>query len=302
MKSKPAVSIIIPTALDERRAKSLETAVLSVRQNKSVDAVPVIVANGRARDSRAFANWKRDPRIRFYYIEEPNPAAAVRHGRQHVDTPYFGFLDDDDYYLPGALDVRVTEIERESDSKSGHDVVVTNGWLESRTGRKPCFERLEQFNGDPLTALPGTNWLASCAGLYRTATVGPDFFDGSVRYMEWTVTAYRLALNCRILFSDQRTFVINDTENSLSKSTDYKRGVVDAFRVILSLPLPSHIRAVVQHKYAFALHGLSSSALARGAINEAWNAHWRCLLQPGGLRFLGYSRHIAAASWRSLNR
>ena len=136
-------------------------------------------------------------------------------GRKAVQSPYFCFLDDDDEYLAGAIDRRV---EVMIDGRL--DVVASNGYRHSNGTDVPAFERLGEVQQDPLKALMTENWLASCGGLFRTESVGPEFFEDMHYPMEWTWLAFRLAVaQMRIGVIDEPTYRIFDSPVSASKSS-----------------------------------------------------------------------------------
>ena len=81
-----------------------------------------IVVNGERFDRDLFAALKRQRGVRVLYQTKPSIFLARRYAREEVRAPFFGFLDDDDQLLPGALATRVRALV--TDLKA--DVVVTN--------------------------------------------------------------------------------------------------------------------------------------------------------------------------------
>ena len=179
-------------------------------------------------------------------------------------------------------------------------MVVTNGWREDKQGLRRCYRDMTEFRQDPLRSLQTENWLASCGGTYRTAKVGVEYFDGQTRYLEWTTTAYRCALELNIHFLDKPTFRICETEGSLSKSDAYGRGVVRALTVIAALDLPQDVRATILRKRCDALHDLAERYRLAGAIGAAWIWHFRCLVQRSGPRYWRYTARLLLSSFGAL--
>lgn len=295
---KQAVAVIIPTALREARAASIEAAVASVLAQEGVDTRPILIVNGPGYSAELLARWRGDRRVRTYYLEEGNLPAAIRFGRMQVDVPYFCFLDDDDLYEPNTLRDRIAAFE--PNGRGTPDVVVTNGWRESAGGLRKCYVDMNAFALDPLRSLLVQNWLASCGGTFRTATVGPEHFDGVTKYLEWTTTAFRCSLHLKIRFVDIAAYRICESEQSLSKSEGYRRGVVDGLGTIAGLTLPADVHEAILRKRCDALHELSEYYRATGAFAEGWRMHIASIRERGGLRYLPYTARILVAGVMSL--
>src|SRR5690606_2159599 len=125
--------------------------------------------------------------------------------------PFFGFLDDDDEYLPGWADVRLQAMD------SGADVVVTNGFIREETDT-PLVDDTEPIRSDPLGSFMRRNWFASPASLFRAETIPPETFDFRIRYLEWTCLFFVLH-GKRIEFVNDLTIrKYADNADSVSKS------------------------------------------------------------------------------------
>ncbi len=292
--TRPAVAVIIPTALHPTRAASLEAAVTSVLTQDGVDARPILVVNGPGYSAELLKRWRDDSRVRTFYLEDGNLPAAIRFGRLQVDEPFFCFLDDDDLYEPHTLKLRVAAFE--AGPQGSPDVVVTNGWRDSGDGSSRCYADLQVFARDPLRSLPEQNWLASCGGTFRSATVGPEHFDGVTRYLEWTMTAFRCASHLNIQFVDIASYRIRESEESLSKSEGYRRGVVDGLGAIAALALPDDVHDAVLRKRCHALHELSEYYRSCGSFRGAWRVHLASVRERGGWRYLPYTARLLIAN------
>jgi glycosyltransferase involved in cell wall biosynthesis len=66
--------------------------------------------------------WRRD--VRFLYIEEGSATRARHAGRDILDTEFFGILDDDDAYLPGAVKTRLSPLLEDASINA----VITNAY------------------------------------------------------------------------------------------------------------------------------------------------------------------------------
>src|SRR6187549_269028 len=96
------ITIIIPTACEARRVSLLHRALDSVVAQEGVDVHPVVVVNGSRVDESLCASIVARPGVTVLRRDEGNVSAARRAGMRLVDGAYFGFLDDDDEFLPGA--------------------------------------------------------------------------------------------------------------------------------------------------------------------------------------------------------
>ena len=288
------VSVIIATSLEASRVDVMLRAVESILSQAGCSAVPIIVVNGDRYDIDALQYWKTRGDVRLFQLEEGDQTKARLFGRKQVDSEFFGALDDDDVYLPGGLRTRLAPMWAERSV----DVVVGNGLLE-RDGRESIhLTKLEMHRKSPLLGLASENWLpSSCAAIFRTATIGVEYFEQLDRWMEWTAVAFRLALNGRrIVFLDDLTFRITDPTNSLSKSVGYAMGVPETLRQLLNNPLPRDAKRIWGRKYGAALHGLAALHLSRGERRLAWKAHIQSLLCPGGQRYMLFSRKLLGGS------
>jgi glycosyltransferase involved in cell wall biosynthesis len=185
-----SVTTIIPTMATRERAPALRRAVESIRRS-STEAVEIIVVVNGARSDAELCEWLRSqPDVHFEYVAQPSAPNAVLRGRELVRTPFFSTLDDDDEYLDGALDIRLAAIESAPDV----DVVVTNGYLHCAGTDARYYDDLAQVPHDPLASLFASNWLHNCNTLFRSATIGREYFADFHPFVEWTWLAFRLAM------------------------------------------------------------------------------------------------------------
>lgn len=291
----PSISVIIPTTCERARWASLNGAIAGVLAQDGVAVEVIVVVNGNRYDPDCYDALKRKEGVTVLYRSIGSAPLAQTAGRAAVRTSFFAFLDDDDDYLPGALATRVAPLLADP----ALDFVVTNGYR----ARGGIDERAIGNGGaivaDPLGALCGQNWMASCAGLFRTSTVTADYFSDPAPYMEWTYLAFRLTIRLRMRWIDQPTYRINDSLVSLSKSEVYLRSELEILQRILSLPLPTPVRRAVRRKIGGASHAFAERARVQGRFAEALRFHLGSLAQPGGWRYLLYSRKLVPGLWRA---
>lgn len=287
------VSIVIPTLASAERRDLLLRAVRSARAS-SVDGVCVIVCvNGTRWDGGSIAALEKEPGVELHRLSEASLPKAIAAGRAEVRTPYFGFLDDDDELLPGAVDARLRVLR----SKQDCDLVAANGIRRTVAGDVAMLKGLDVVPGNPLRRLFEQNWLPSCGALFRTASVGREYFDDYHAYAEWTWLAFQLAMDAkRVAILDEPTFIVNDTAGSLSKSAAFRSAYLHLYRRMLARNPPGEIRRILHRRISDALHDMSCSALERRALAEAARLHLRSMLYPGGIQYLSYSRHILKAA------
>jgi glycosyltransferase involved in cell wall biosynthesis len=254
---------------------------------QDVDVEPIVVANGSQHDPALLAEIRGDSRLRVEFLEEGNLAAAQHYGRSLVSRPYFSFLDDDDEYLPGALRTRAEPLLTDPDI----DVVATNGvWSGSD---EPHIRETHGIDEDPMGTLLRSNWLASCGGLFRTATVSESIFGDDVQYFEWTMVGFRIAAaGLRVRFLDVSTYRLNETEHSLSRSDAYFEAEPGFLEDLLKYPLEPRYIDQIRRKRVSSLHTLAERSVRRGEMGRAWSYHLRSLRGRHGIRHVLYSRRL----------
>lgn len=289
----PKVTAIIPTLCSSERKYQLERAITSLHAASTGPLVIVIVVNGQRYDELLLRELKRRNDLVVEQIGTGSAPLAQLHGRRQVQTEYFCFLDDDDEYLPGAIDLRLAALEMNPRAS----VVVTNGFISEgdRTPEVLCYRDLKSVSEDPLKQLFNENWLSSCGALFRTEGVSERIFEDYADFIEWTWLAFRLACaGNEVLAIDQPTFRINRTSNSASASERYMRFHVTLYKRMLEMTDRNDIRRILSRRLAQAWHEISRHSLGKGDRSAAWDAHLRSISNPYGLKFLTYTRHLIA--------
>ena len=286
-------TVIVPTLADSSRADSLRRALDSL-WTSTTDPASLrihVVVNGQRHDP-AVLEWLKAQPVTLTQLQLGSAPLARLEGRRLVETDYFGYLDDDDEYLPGSLDERVLALESDRDS----DLLVCNGWELRQSRDQLLFHQLTQLRVDPLRALLRENWLASGGSLFRTATVGVTYFEDPMPYFEWTWLAWRLAIDGRrIRVSETPGFRIHDTPGSASKSSEYAAANIELFERMLADEPPSDVARIVSGRLQAQWAQRSASRLASGDVASA-RAAWRNVQRyPGAWRYTGLIlRHTAS--------
>jgi hypothetical protein len=288
VQQRPLVTIIIATTCRTARRTELLRAVESAVAQDSLSKV-VVVVNGVEVDEELYLTLATDTRIHVHRVTEGSLPSAIHVGRSLVETPFFGFLDDDDVLLPSALRRRLDAVV--DSAGTPFDVVVSNGQFRGRA----LFdaEHAARIEESPLDTLLAKNWLASCGGLFRTSSIAPALFEGIPKYSEWTVLAFRLVMaGKRLRVVPVLTYEVFETPVSESHNRAYWHRA-DACRMMAADPrLPRRARRKVRRLLSGSLHDECVTMLLSGNLRAAWRLHWESLRLPGGLRYLLFTRHL----------
>lgn len=289
----PQVTAIVPTLAERTRREGLLRAIDSLRSASSERLRILVVVNGSRFDPETVSLLRDSPDVEVVQVEIGSLPYAIEVGRGLVETPYFCFLDDDDEYLPGAIDLRLRALESEPEA----DLVVTNGQRCDGKRSSAALRPLDDVSRDPLSSLFEGNWLASCGGLFRSDRVTRGMFTEINAYTEWTWIAFRLAREGkRVAVLDVPTFRINETVGSASKSDAYRRAFLVLYRKMLDAGLPKELERSVKGRISDAWHDLAVVELNRGNRAEAWRYHLASLQSMYGLRYLMFTRRLVAPS------
>lgn len=284
-------TVIIPTLAEHSRSDAIKRCIHSIRGSSNARTLVIVVVNSDRFDD-AVCKWLRaQPDVVLEKIATPSAPAAVRHGRGLVETDFFSTIDDDDEYLPGSSDLKLSFLR----SKPEADFLVANGYRRAHNIEALLYSKseLSRVATDPLGSLLRSAWLNSCNALYRSASVPVSFFEDHHPYAEWTWIGYKLVLSRRIAVSlDKPCFRVNVTPGSLSQSDLYRISYIKLFERMLALSPPQEVQRLLQAKQSAAWHDLSELSLSRGRRLEAMTRHLRSLLLPGGMRYLTYTRHL----------
>jgi len=286
----PTVDVIIPTLAEKSRGDGLRRAIESVVSQDGVSATPLVIINGQRADPELQAELSAKQGIALHCQAEASLPLAIATGRRYVTSDFFSFLDDDDYYLPHALSKRSEPMIADP----AVDFVVANGQSRKSDGTLvSTYRDMRAFSDDPFLGLARTNWLASCGGTFRTSSVEDAIFSDVHKYHEWTLIAHRLLIaGKQPAFIDDKTFVISETPDSLSRSAAFVRAAPAAHRRVLALPLPPDVRSALQEKYSDAMHSVSELELRQGNRWRACRAHFESIKSLYGLR-----RHTLYSRW-----
>jgi len=298
LSDKEKISVIIPSLADGARAKLLDRAIESVLSQQEVNAVPIVVVNGNRSDPAVLASMNRRASVRCIDFSGHSLPEARLRGRELVDTPFFAYLDDDDELLPNSIATRLLPMLADEQI----DAVVSNGFRDSPSGREITDPNIIRFQSDPLDGLMEVCWLNANGGLFRTKSIGREFFVDLPPVVEWTHIAFKLSQSRNILFLNEPTFVQHVTPRSLYSSREFLVRHPYVLRDMLGWKMPRNIRNKLKQKYIAALHQTSELLCEMGDLRSAWRYHLKSLCHLRGQRYLGYTRHLLRRQLAELGR
>jgi hypothetical protein len=283
------VDVLIVTLCAAERAAAIRRVVATTLAQDGVRARLIIVVNGRRYD-QSLLDWLRhEPGVTVCYQETPSIFLARRCAREQVTAPYFGFLDDDDYLLDGALRVRVDALEADPSA----DAVVTNGYLTEGPSEQLTLPDIDGIRGDPVQSLLRENWLATASALFRTAAIPPSYFDVTLRSIDMTYVGFRLALEKKIAFVATPTFRKSYSADSISLTDDWALSSLATLEKMSRLSMPPDVRRSLRRKCTLTAHEISDIHRRHGELGLAWRFHLRSLIEPWGLwNYALYTRRL----------
>lgn len=286
------ITTIIRTLCEASRRTQILRAIASI-QAASIDPVRiVVVVNGDRFDSDLVELLQGRPDVDVVQITEGSVTKAQLAGRRAVTSDYFSFLDDDDEYLPGALDLRLALLEATPDAA----LSVTNGYRFLDNTDRVLYSRMDKVSERPLFEIFQQIWLNSCNHLFRSSDLPIGYFEDAPPYMEWTWLAFRLAMTGKkVAASTEVTFRYNDTPGSLSKTAKYHASRVTVYNHMLAMQPPPDIADIIRRRRSSAWHDIASAELEAGATSKAIAAHVNSMTSHwSGIKFATYSRYIVA--------
>lgn len=291
-KAVPRISVIIPTLCEAARSGAIHRAITSIRNSSREPVLILVVVNGDRFDPTLLDTLRASPGVAVLQLAVASVTEAQLAGRRAVKTEYFSFLDDDDEYLPGALDHRLELLGGEQ----GYDLAVTEGYWTAEGVDSPLYGDLSDVPSDPLAAVLKRGWLNSANCLFKSSSVPADYFLDLEVHGEWTWLAFRLAMDRKkVVASNRPTFRYHDTPQSLSKSINHSKGYIRLFEHMLRKDPTEPYRSMIRKRLAQAHHDHSELLLGEGQRRHATKHHLRSLAYPGGWKYLPYTRHLIHA-------
>ncbi|MBV9270425.1 MAG: glycosyltransferase [Candidatus Eremiobacteraeota bacterium] len=283
----PRVTAILRSRGDRIRAGVFRRALRSILGQSGVSVTCIVIFNGDSYDPELLDWVQAQPNTRMVVLDSPDKAAATLMGRSMVNTDFFCFLDDDDEFLPGALCFAAGYLMEHPRI----DCVATNGYFVEGDNVRILLEDAWRFAQDGYipSLLRSRNWLASCGGMFRSATVGKKYFADLTRHREWTLIAFRIASDLNVEFVNRPTCRVYSIANSQSKRTTYVDAGVETLDAMLRWNRDSRNVPTLRKRQADAYRRAASYYRMQGDFGRAWRMLWNALGLPGGWRHLPYA-------------
>jgi glycosyltransferase involved in cell wall biosynthesis len=272
---KVRISVVIATTAEKKRAESIDRAINSVIAQQGCNFNLIVVINGEIFDDDVRKSIEDNKLVQCHYLLEGSFPKALAYARSVIKTDYFCFLDDDDELLPSSLFARFSALE----CNPNMDVAVGNGLKKHSDFAWQTHPNILSYQGNSLAALlkENGNWLASCAGMFRTETIPQQYFDDYAVYAEWSYIAFKLAIFNKVIFINCLCYCINVQSESLSHNEAYLLGQYDMTRKVLILPLPMWAKKLLLIKVCDTEHTISERFLKNKQSARAWLFHLRSL-------------------------
>jgi glycosyltransferase involved in cell wall biosynthesis len=223
----PLVSVVIPA---HNREKYLAGAVESVLAQTYADFEIIVVDDGSEDGTLKVAEGcgRKDSRVRHLAHGQRKGAQAARNTGIHAaQGRWIAFLDSDDEWLPGSLEVRLKlAVTGKAQVVHSCGYLVTPGEAEPRK-MKWIFKGAEDLErrGLPLQGPLYKDLLRDPGPMFQALLVSKealariDYLDESIRtYQEWDTTI-RLAKYYKFVYAPQPTFFWNcRNPDSMSKN------------------------------------------------------------------------------------
>jgi hypothetical protein len=261
-----------------------------------VTTTVIVVLNGPDRDPGIERELRDNVRISLVVRDVRGLPAALAAGRALVRTPWFSTLDDDDLYLPGALQLRVRALEQRPDCAAA----ITNGYIRAGGCDTLHVKGEHRIHADPVRAMLDRNWCLPGSWMCRASMIGADLFDEMPSYLECTYLALRIASSYPVVWIDTPTVVYNvgsPLAESLSRADVL--GQVGALQRIVELDLPNDVREAFRARIAGAYHAAADHERRAGALLEACRWHIASMLQRSGWRYASFTRHLVRDALRA---
>jgi len=287
------ITVVIASTCTKERGDLLLRACDSVLNDGALGRV-LVVANGPRCDPAVLKWITEKPRVDVVRLASGSHPLARRVGAEMIRTDYISFLDDDDEYVTGSLDARVSFL----DANPGVVALATNGFFCNGDEHRKFIPPIATLPVDPVLRVLSHGWQSAMLTL-RAARVDLSVLDTELRHHEWTYTALCLALTSTLAVVDVVTFRYYRTPGSLSHDDQHVLTESDMLMRAMTLfrGTPSYEK-VLRRRLGRALNDAATLLVARGEVSDALRLHLRALACPGGWRRYGLSARIGIAMLR----
>lgn len=224
-------SVVLPT---RGRSPFLGNAIASVLAGPT-DLELLLVYDRRADEPDLDLPQLGDPRVRLLHSPAPGVSSARNFALDQARGEIVGFLDDDDWWLPGHLEGGASLLARHPDAiMIGADVRILTGDGSVLPGEVDRLPRLfpDRASGEvSMHDLLLANLFPICTVLCRRELLEPqDRFDPRLAHMEDYDLWLRLARRRAPIFDDQPRAVVRRHDRNASR--DWRRMAESSLRVL----------------------------------------------------------------------
>jgi glycosyltransferase involved in cell wall biosynthesis len=290
-------TVVIASLCDDARAELLKRACESVRAMAgALDYSIIVVANGPRVSTNVLEWLSHQSDVRVIRLRSGSHPLARRVGAEASDSEFLGFLDDDDEFIPGTLERKISYFRAHPEV----DLLVTDGLRIDVSGSSNVFPPPQARSPDLIRTMLYQGWTA-CALTVRNHKVDLSAFDAELRHMEWTLTVLTLAKRHRVGFLDEPAYrYYETTPNSLSKSTEHALAAPEVWRRLSKEFAGTPYDAEVNRRYGMVCHNVSYECARQGRMGQAWRLHVESMLSLGGVAFIPYSIRLLLYPLRRL--
>lgn len=128
IRETPVISVVLPTY---NRLPLLRKAIASVVGQTFGDWELIVADDGSTDDTRGYLEAIDDPRVRPLWMEHRGDLTSARSaGLKHARSKWVAFLDSDDLWLPGKLELQLRRLAAQPEcrwSYTGYSLIDTEG-------------------------------------------------------------------------------------------------------------------------------------------------------------------------------
>ena len=273
------VSIVIPTY---NRAHMLGSAIQSVLDQTYDDWELIVVDDGSTDDTRELVSRYDDERIQYIYQDNKKLPGARNTGIRAGTGEFVAFLDSDDLFLPGKLDIQRAALIQDTDIG-----LVASGWTEIDLQHRPLrTHRPWQMK----RGLALEEWLYGCPFIVPSVLIRRDWlarvglFDERQHYVEdWDLWLRLAYAGCQMMWKPSNVCLRTiHSANMAHHATHMSEGVFRMFdKLFAEQNLPEFVSRQKDRVYANAHLDGAARAFAAGALTEG-REHLKSAIQLNG--------------------
>lgn len=181
MKNSPLISIITPVFNSE---KFLETAITSVQNQTYTNWELIIIDDASTDGSFEIVKELSNEDSRIIYeklLVNSGPAISRNCAIELAKGDYIAFLDSDDFWAPGKLEIQVEFMQ-----KNNCDVSFTS-YIQVDEQGNSLGKRVVAMSILPYERLLRNNYIGNLTGMYRSKNIGKVFSPQIRKRQDWGV-------------------------------------------------------------------------------------------------------------------